>query len=443
MPNLVETRQRIAELKDEAAKLDETIGEADMTDEQAQRVDDIYDELAVCKKQEKAQMRLEAVRGSEESTTDTPAAEMSGPRSRIERMPHPLDSKGGFKSFGDYALSVFQWDRRDGASTRDDRLAKLQPTTNSNTGVPAEGGHAVPPDFRENIRQALTGPDSLLPRMDRYETQFQEITLPKDDRGPWGTAGPQATWKAEAAKLDQSKVDIQQRQVKLHKLTTLMPVTDELLNDAPGMNSYINRKAPDVIRFALDTAIVAGTGDGNNQPTGFLGHASEVAVNRTTANQIKYADIQAMLKRMPPSYFRQSFWLCNSDVIPELMSISFRDGTTTPVPVWLPNFQIEAEPYGRLMGRPVVAHEAIPGLGSKGDLILMNGSMGYIALTKGGEDLRQDISIHLYFDYDVHAFRWIMRFGGKPWLDAPIARADTGNTNTWSHTVVLDVVAGP
>ena len=44
---------------------------------------------------------------------------------------------------------------------------------------------------------------------------------------------------------------------------------------------------------------------------------------------------------------------------------------------------------------------------------------GYYALQKGQTKL--DSSIHLYFDYAIQAFRWIVRFGGQPFLSAAVA----------------------
>jgi hypothetical protein len=43
----------------------------------------------------------------------------------------------------------------------------------------------------------------------------------------------------------------------------------------------------------------------------------------------------------------------------------------------------------------------------------------YLTATKTG-GLRQDISIHLWFDYDITCFRFVIRVGGTPWFKAPI-----------------------
>ena len=441
---LDQIRQRQALLRDETKEIETTAGEGDLSTEQLTRLDEIDAEMSVLDEQEVARMRIDRHRGNSEDNPNQPQAKPNEQRragGRVEPMSHPLDKNWGWdpEKPADFAMAVAAACVPGNAGRMDNRLtARMDPPTDySSTLVPAEGGHAVPPDFREAIRQALMGPDSLLPRTDQYQTQYQAITVPKDDKGPWGTTGPQANWGAEGAQLGESKVDIGQMTVPLEKIHCLMPVTEELLQDAPGMNTYINSKTPEVIRFAVDRGLVSGAGAGSNEPIGFLGHASAVTVTRATSGTVSYADILDMHQRMPPSYHSGAIWLCNSDVLPVLMNMSFQDNTTNPRPVWLPNFQVEGTPYGTILGRPVVLHEAMPGLNSLGDLCYINLPRGYFSVTKAGIGMRQDISIHLHFDFDMTTFRWILRLGGRPWLDAPIARAEVGNTNTWSHTVQL------
>ena len=86
-----------------------------------------------------------------------------------------------------------------------------------------------------------------------------------------------------------------------------------------------------------------------------------------------------------------------------------------------------------LLGRPVVTTESAAAVGDLGDIVLGDFSQ-YIALTKGG--MKSDQSIHLWFDQNLRAFRFVMRVGGQPWLSAPIARKN--GSNTQSHFVTLE-----
>ena len=49
--------------------------------------------------------------------------------------------------------------------------------------------------------------------------------------------------------------------------------------------------------------------------------------------------------------------------------------------------------------------------------------------------MRADTSIHLWFDQNTTAFRFVMRMNGQPWLSAAIARKN--GSNTLSHFVTL------
>ena len=88
---------------------------------------------------------------------------------------------------------------------------------------------------------------------------------------------------------------------------------------------------------------------------------------------------------------------------------------------------------GTLMGRPIIATEACQTIGTVGDIILAY-LPGYFAPYKAG-GVRSDMSMHLWFDQGVTAFRWTFRVGGQPWLSAAIARKN--GSNTLSHFVAL------
>jgi len=87
------------------------------------------------------------------------------------------------------------------------------------------------------------------------------------------------------------------------------------------------------------------------------------------------------------------------------------------------------------MGRPVIPHESMETLGDKGDVLLADMS-SYMAIRRSG-GIRADVSMHLWFDYDMAAFRFTFRVGGQPWWSAPITPR-SGSSNTLSPFVTLD-----
>lgn len=332
--------------------------------------------------------------------------------------------KWGWNSMGEFASAVRKGAAQGG--TLDPRLIANAPTTYSSEGVGADGGFAVPPDFRSNIMQKVAGEQSLLSRTDQLTSSSNAITVPTDETTPWQTSGGiLAYWEGEAGQKAQSKVALESTTTKLQKLTVLVPVTDELIEDAPAMTSYLNRKAPQKINFKVTDAIINGTGAG--MPLGLLNSTAKIAVTRDTGGTIVFEDIVDMYSRLFSEFRQTSIWLVNSDVEPALMKMQF-PGTGTAVPAYLPPGGLSATPFGTLLGRPVVPTEACQTLGAEGDIILTDLQQYMSALKTGG--IRQDVSIHLWFDYDVTAFRFVLRVGGQPWWKAAIQPKNGSNTKS-------------
>lgn len=355
----------------------------------------------------------------------TPRIVTSGARGRTPRV-EAIEDKGrwGFRSFGEFAMSVRAASGRGG--TVDPRLIANAPTSYSQEGVGADGGFVVPPDFRTEIMRKVMGEDGLISRTDQQTTSSNSFTVPIDETTPWQTSGGiQAYWENEAGQKTQSKVALTEMTTKLNKLIALVPVTDELLDDASSLTSYLRSKAPEKMQFRVNDALVNGSGAG--QPRGFLNSDATITVNPESgqaADTLRFGNILGMWGRMYAPCRRNAVWMVNQDIEQQLMGLGFKDGSDHPV--YLPPGGLADAPYGRLLGRPVVVSEAVPTLGDRGDISLVDWST-YLSITKTG-GIRNDVSIHLWFDYDVTAFRFVMRIGGQPWWRTPITRKSGSNT---------------
>ena len=95
----------------------------------------------------------------------------------------------------------------------------------------------------------------------------------------------------------------------------------------------------------------------------------------------------------------------------------------------------QSNPFATLMGRPVIPHEVCETLGDKGDILLANFRAYMTVRWQGG--IRAETSIHLWFDYDMTAFRFILRIAGQPWW-GKAATPRSGSGNTLSPFVTLD-----
>jgi len=337
--------------------------------------------------------------------------------------------KWGWNNMGEFASAVRF--ASNNAGQLDPRLIANAPSTYSTEGVGADGGFAVPPDFRQAIVEKVMGEESLVSRTDQMTTGSNSITFPKDETTPWDSSGGvQAYWEGEGNQITQSKLALQEESIRLNKLTALVPVTEELLEDAPSLDSYLRKKVPEKFDYKLQDAIINGTGVG--KPKGILNAASLVSVAKDTvspsqtADTVAYENIVAMWARLYAPCRPRSIWLINQDVEPSLLRMAFGRTATDLMPVYLPANGASGSPYASLLGRPVVPVQACQTLGDKGDIILADMSQ-YLTVTKVG-GIRSDVSIHLYFDYDMAAFRFILRIAGQPWWGSAITPANSTNT---------------
>lgn len=334
----------------------------------------------------------------------------------------------GFLSMGEFSMAVRS---RALGGQEDPRLRPLAAVTSSSSeGVGADGGYLVPPDFRTQIFEKVMGEDSLVGRTDQQTTTSNSITFPVDENTPWDTSnGVQAYWEGEGATVAQSKVVLRSVSVRATKLAALLPVTDELLEDASSLNAYMARKVAAKIAYRLNDAII--NGDGINKPLGLLNSpaiVSQAAEGGQTSGTVVFNNIVKMWARMYAPCRRNAVWLCNQDLEPQLASMVIPAASGVSSPAYLPASQgLVGNPYnGTLMGRPIVYTEATQAIGTVGDIILADLSQ-YLTLTKSS-GLRADSSIHLWFDQGTVAFRFTLRMGGMPWWASSIARAKGGNT---------------
>jgi len=350
-------------------------------------------------------------------------------------------ARWGFRDFGEFCMSV-----KNAAlspSQTDQRLlVNAAASTYGSEGVGADGGFAVPPEWRATIMDAVMGEDELITRCDQQPVSGNSITFPVDETTAWQTTGGiLAYWDGEAAAMTQSKPALKDVTIKLHRVTALVPVTDELLDDAPALGSYVSRKAGEKIAFKVNDAIINGTGAG--QPLGILNAPCLVSIAKETSQTAAtfHADNAAkMMARMPAKSFGQSTWVINQDVVPQVLKLGFAITTAAGTaagagPMYLPpNGLANSGPYGSLLGRPIFVTEACQTLGTKGDVYLADFTKYLAAIKSGG--VKSDTSIHLWFDQNITAFRFVLRMNGQPWLSAPIARKN--GSNTLSHFITLD-----
>ncbi|CCF83641.1 phage major capsid protein [Nitrolancea hollandica] len=336
------------------------------------------------------------------------------------------DPTAGFTDMADFALAVKSASRPGGYV--DERLYGAAPSNYHQETGTAEG-YLVPPQMRNDIWELTFNGEDILGMVSPEPSSSNSVELLADESTPWGATGVKAAWRAEGVQMNPSKMALGARQVKLHELYAFILATDELLNDAPRLASRLTVQASQAIRWVASEAII--TGDGAGKPLGWLKSGALVTVSKESgqaADTVVAMNVAKMYARLLPAGIARAAWLANSDIIPQLMTMTIGDQ-----PIWTPPNGFVNAPGGILMGRPVFLSEHAETLGDKGDLQLIDPA-GYYAVQKDG--LQAASSIHLYFDYGIQAFRWTFRFGGQPFLTAPVSPAKGASTK--SHFVVLE-----
>jgi len=340
------------------------------------------------------------------------------------------DPKGGFRSFGEYARSVKAAAGPHGIVDERLLIGAAAPGTYSSEGVGADGGFAVPPQFSNEIWRLSLGEGSLLPFTQNTEISGNSMAFPKDETTPWGGSGVQAYWRNEGRAADGSKIQLGIESLRLHELIALVPVTNELLDDAPALGSYIQPLAVERIQWKTNEAILFGTGSG--QPLGAINSNAAIVVAKESGQAtatLSQPNISKMRSRLLTGNLRNAIWVGTPDLLPALEGL-----TVGQIPIFLPpSTGIRGEYDGTLNGRPLLLSEHASAFSSQGDLTLL-ALNGYRTITKAG-GIDTATSMHLYFDANATAFRFIFRIDGKPILSAPVTPPKSSNTR--SHFVVL------
>jgi HK97 family phage major capsid protein len=429
-------QQRQQELLDASAALIQAADDAgtDLSDEDLRTIEANRAEIERIGRQVSARQAAVVAQPAPGTARRTAAEPREGTGVRtVAAAVRPHAGKGPYNSFGEFCVDI----RAHAVSgSMPDRL-RAAATTFGGEGTGTDGGFAVPPDFRKDIWVKAMAEENLLGRCAQLVTGSNNITIPKDETTPWDTTnGIQVYWEAEAAAANQTKPQLSMSSIRLAKLMALVPVSDELLEDAPGLESWLRAKAPAKMAAKINTAIVSGTGVG--QPLGILTSTTTSAVSVAieagqAAATLLFPNIQKMWARMYAPCRRNAVWLINQDAEPQLNGMAFLPGAASPVPAYLPQNGLSVEPYATLMGRPVVPIEACSTIGSQGDIILVD-LQQYWAVTRG-QDVKTDVSMHLFFDQGLMAFRFTFRLNGQPAWGQSIQPQNGTLTRSWAVTL--------
>lgn len=331
-----------------------------------------------------------------------------------------------------------------GAVIREPRLRRciegaLNPVTKAPTGlgetVPSDGAFLVAQEFIPTLQDRTWNTAVVWARCAKQPVGagFNGFKIPainetsRADGSRWG--GVRAYWGAEAATITASHPAFRQISVELQKLFALCYVTDELLEDAVALEGYVNRWFPLEMGFKLDDAVI--NGDGAGKPLGLLNSPGRVSVSGETgqlATTIVTNNILKMFRRMYPASMGNAVWFINVNTLEQLATMTIPIGTAGVMAnlYQLPTGTTQGQPYGSMLGRPVIPIEQAASVGTEGDVIFADMSQ-YLVGDKGG--MNAATSMHVAFVTDQTAFRFTYRCNGEPvWHSALTPFKGTSDT---------------
>lgn len=240
----------------------------------------------------------------------------------------------------------------------------------------------------------------------------------------WG--GITTYWSDEAETITASKPKVRQVNMKPKKLTGLVYVTDELLSDAQLLSEFMLIAFSDELRFVTERACMFGVGAG--QPLGYVNSGSALVVAKEvgqSAGSVVSQNIVNLWARNWGAGRSKGVWFCNPELEPQFIPLAVPVGTGGgPLQLYRPA-EDDSQPYGRMLGRPVVPAEWCAAVGSQGDLIFCDPSQ-YLITDRGG--IRSAFSMHVNFLTDQSCFRFTYRVDGQPMWGSPVTPLNGSNT---------------
>lgn len=192
----------------------------------------------------------------------------------------------------------------------------------------ADGGYLVPEEFERDI---VTGLDAA----NVIRSIAKVITTQNDRKIPISVGHSVATWTAENAAFTESNPTFGQKEIDAYKLTDLIRISVELLQDAAfPLEQYIANEFARAFGIAEEQAFCVGNGSG--QPTGiFTASGGTVGVTAAANNAITADELINLVYALKAPYRRNAKFLMNDATISYIRKLKDGNG----VYLWQPSLQ--------------------------------------------------------------------------------------------------------
>ena len=214
-------------------------------------------------------------------------------------------------------------------------------------GTPANGGYLVPEEFERQIVMGLEEANVV-------RSLAKVITTSAERKIPVAATHSEAKWTAENGAYTESAPTFDQKTIDAYKLTDLVKVSNELLQDSMfDLESYIAAEFARAFGVAEEQAFCVGTG--SEQPTGiFTDNGGETGITAASATAVTADELISLVYALKSPYRRNAKFLMNDATIAAIRKLKDGNG----VYLWQPSLQ--ANEPDKLLGYELYTSPYVP-----------------------------------------------------------------------------------
>jgi HK97 family phage major capsid protein len=189
------------------------------------------------------------------------------------------------------------------------------------TTVGGPGGGMVPPMYQPGVVDKLLEPLGVADVFGQSQTSASQVRYVNE-----GTATSAAAGVAEAGVKPESTIALSEVVEPIKKIATVLPISDELLEDAPSIQSYLNGRLTLFVRIEEERQLLRG--NGTNELIGLFNRSAGQAINQYT--KLAADDNATALARVLANTAGSSFLVPDTLIVHPsnwLVTRLLRDGT--------------------------------------------------------------------------------------------------------------------
>ena len=216
-------------------------------------------------------------------------------------------------------------------------------------GVDSDGGYLVPDTFEHTLIQALDEENVIRQLAHTFTTSSGAHAI------PIAGSKSKAMWVAEEQEIPETTDTFTQKTITAHKLTALIKISEELLNDSAFyLESYIASEFARKISDAEEEAFITGSGTG--KPFGILHdkEGAEIGVTAAAANAITTNELIDLYYSLRSPYRKRAVWIMNDSTVNLIRKLKDGNGQY----IWEPG--IKTNDTDTILGRKVYTTTCMP-----------------------------------------------------------------------------------